>query len=102
MASSPKERLPVPGTFPVVEERFNFIVCDLEEVYREMLLRHNINWCCHSSRFADKERSDIRKKDISAMLPIIDEPVHTLNKQYHCMTLIAKSIEHLNPGQIAV
>ena len=62
----------------------------------------NSTWVPWAQHHAAKERSEVRRKDISAMLPIIDEPVHTLDMQYHCMTLIAKTIEHLNPGQIAV
>ena len=36
------------------------------------------------------------------MLPLIDAPVHTIASQYHCMNIIMKTIDYLNPGQIAV
>ena len=37
-----------------------------------------------------------------SLLPLIDAPVHTIASQYHCMNIIMKTIEYLNPGQIAV
>ena len=36
------------------------------------------------------------------MLPLIDAPVHTIASQCHCMKIITKTIEYLNPGQVAV
>ncbi len=59
-------------------------------------------WIPWAPFHAAKQRSEVRRTDISVMWPIIDEPVHTLDMQYHCMTLISKAISHLNPGQIAV
>ena len=44
----------------------------------------------------------VRLHNISAILPPIDEPVHTLDMQYPCMTLILNTIKVLNPGQIPV
>ena len=51
---------------------------------------------------AGKHRSIVRLPDISAILPPIDEPVHTLDMQYHCMNIISDTINTLNPGQIPV
>ena len=36
--------------------------------------------------------------DISAILPPIDEPVHTLDMQCHWMNIISNTISTLNPG----
>ena len=40
--------------------------------------------------------------DISAVLPPIDEPIYTLDMQYHCMNNILNTINTFNPGQITV
>ena len=44
----------------------------------------------------------MRVPDINAILPIIDQPVHTLDMQYHIMAMISKTISLLNSGQLAV
>ena len=51
---------------------------------------------------AGKHRSIVRLPDISTILPPIDEPVHTLDMQYHCMNIISNTINTLNPGQVPV
>ena len=51
---------------------------------------------------SDKCSAEPRSIDISAILPPIDEPVHTLDMQFHCMNIISKTINVLNPGQIVV
>ena len=56
-------------------------------------------WSRHHSF---QKRSNVRTCDISAILPLLDEPVHTLDMQYHLMVIIQKMIQILNPGQIAV
>ena len=43
---------------------------------------------------------DTRKPDISAIFPLIEAPVHTLDTQYHCMEIIEKTTQLLNSGQI--
>ena len=57
-----------------------------------------VPWAKHHS---SKKRTNVRSLDISAIIPPIDEPVHTLDMQFHCMELIIKIINALNPGQIA-
>ena len=39
---------------------------------------------------------------MSAILPLIDAPIHTLDTQYHCMKIFEKTTLLLNPGQIFV
>ena len=58
-----------------------------------------VPWARHHS---SKERSKVRPQDISAILPLIDAPVHTLDTQYHCMDIVDKTVKKLNPGQICV
>ena len=43
-----------------------------------------------------------RKRDISGVLLLIDAPLHTLDRQYHCMKIVEKATQLLNPGQIFV
>ena len=43
-----------------------------------------------------------RKPHISAILPSIDAPVHTLDTQYHCMEIVEKTTQLLNSSQIFV
>ena len=52
---------------------------------------------CHSQR-----SNHTRKPHISAILPLIDASVHTLDTQCHCMEIVEKIIQLLNPGQISV
>ena len=59
-------------------------------------------WIPWAKFHASKNRATVRSLDISAILPLIDEPVHTLDMQYHCMNIISNTINILNPGQIAV
>ena len=39
---------------------------------------------------------------MSAILPLIDAPVHTLDTQYHCMEIVEKTTQLLNSSQIFV
>ena len=57
-------------------------------------------WVPWAKHHAGKYRSIVWLPDISAILPPIDEPVHTLDMQYHCMNIISITINTLNPGQI--
>ena len=57
-------------------------------------------WVPWAKHHAEKHQSVVRLPDISAILPSIDEPVHTLDMQYHCMNIISNTINTLNPGQI--
>ena len=59
-------------------------------------------WVPWSRHHSSKERSKVRPQDISAILPLIDAPVHTLDTQYHCMDIVDKTVNKLNPGQICV
>ena len=40
--------------------------------------------------------------DISAILPLIDAPINTLDTQHHCMEILEKLTQLLNPSQICV
>ena len=43
-----------------------------------------------------------RKPDISAILPLIDASIRTLYTQYHCIEIVERTTQLLNPGQICV
>ena len=55
-------------------------------------------WARHHSQ----RSHHTRKPDISAMFPLFDAPVHTLDTQYYCMEIVEKTTQLLNPGQICV
>ena len=55
-----------------------------------------------SKYHSNKERNIPSVKGHYSLLPLIDAPVLTIGSQYHCMNIIMKTIEYLNPGQIAV
>ena len=44
----------------------------------------------------------IRKPDISAILPLIDAPIHTLDAQFYSIEIVEKTTQLLNLGQICV
>ena len=54
------------------------------------------------ARYHSQRSHHTRKPDDSAILPLIDAPVHTLDTQHHCMEILEKMIQLLNPGQICV
>ena len=49
---------------------------------------------------AGKHQSVVQVPDISAILPLIDQPIQTLDMQYHCMNIISNTTNTLNRGQI--
>ena len=55
-----------------------------------------------SKHHANEGRTKPGMKGIHAILPLIPKPVHTLESQYHCMDIISRTIEYLNPGQTVV
>ena len=57
-------------------------------------------WVPWGKHHAGKHQSVVRLPDISAILPPIDEPVHTSDMQYYGMNIISDTINTLNPGQI--
>ena len=57
------------------------------------------SWSQHHAR---KKRSSVRQTDINVILPLINDVVHTLDMQYHCMDIIKRSTALLNPDQIPV
>ena len=59
-------------------------------------------WVPWAKHHAGKYQSVVWLPHISAILPPIDEPVHNLDMQYHCMNVISSTISSLNPGQIPV
>ena len=50
------------------------------------------DWVPWAKHHAGKHQLVIRLPDLSAILPPIDEPVHTLDMQYHCMNIISNTI----------
>ena len=59
-------------------------------------------WIPWTKRHTGKHRSVVRLPDISAILPPIDEPVHTLDMQHHCMNIISNTVNTLNPDKMPV
>ena len=57
---------------------------------------------CWSSFHANKSRSIVKQNDISSIMPLIREKVHTLDTQYHCMKIICDTIEVINDGQTPI
>ena len=57
------------------------------------------SWSKHHSQM---NRFSVLVPGVNAILPLIPEPVHTLNMQYHCMKIIMQTVNFLNPGQIPV
>ena len=55
-----------------------------------------------SKHHANQRRREPSMKDIHALLPLIPKPVHTLQNQLHCMNLIMRTINYINPSQTAV
>ena len=55
-----------------------------------------------SKYHSNKECNVPSVKGNHSLLPLIDAPVYTIASQYHCMNIIMKTIEYLNPGPIAV
>ena len=55
-----------------------------------------------SKYHSNKEHNVSSAKGYHSLLPLIYAPVHTIASQYHCMNIIMKTIEYLNPGQVAV
>ena len=56
----------------------------------------------HWSKYHSGNASNISVKGINAALLITLKTVHTLSTQYHCMVIIKKTINYLNPGQTPV
>ena len=54
------------------------------------------------SKYHSDNASNISVKGKNVVLPIIPKAVHTLSTQYHCMEIIKKTINYLNPGQTPV
>ena len=54
------------------------------------------------ARYYSQRSHHTRKLDISAILPLTDATVHTLDTQYHCMEIVEKTTQLFNPGQICV
>ena len=44
----------------------------------------------------------MKKVDISSIMPLIRDKVHTLDTQYHCMKIIAETIKVINPDQTPI
>ena len=57
------------------------------------------SWSKHHSQM---NHFSVLVPGVIAILPLIPEPVHTLNMQYHCMKIIMQTVNFLNPGQIPV
>ena len=64
------------------------------------LVNHSVNtWAQHN---ASKQRTKVQLCDITVILPLTDDVVHTLDLQYHLMLMISKITQILNKNQISV
>ena len=48
-----------------------------------------------------KKEQKLESKELIPLLPLIPKPVHT-ESQNHCMDIIKRTINNLNPGQTTV
>ena len=68
----------------------------------DWLSLYEIDEHCWSSFHASKGRKNVKKVDISSIMPLIRDKVHTLDTQYHCMKIIAETIKVINPDQTPI
>ena len=80
---------------------FQGTVDGLAETFKQALIEESTipSW---SKYHSNKERNVSSVRGYHSLLSLIDTPVHTIASQYHCATIIMKTIEYLKPGQIAV
>ena len=87
----------------VIIPDFDFKIMDSalseEKKFLDTFENNEYGW---SSYHASFKRTSVENTDISTILPLIREKVHTLNTQYHCMEIISKTIQLLNPNQTPV
>ena len=57
------------------------------------------SWAKHHS---EKHNFTVNVPGINVLLPLIPQPVHTIQTQYHCMKIIKKMSNFLNPAQTPV
>ena len=61
-----------------------------------------ITSACLKQHHAAKKCNDVRKTGINTILSLIRAPGHTLDTQYHCISIIKSTINKINPGQTPV
>ena len=49
--------------------------------------------------YSKKNRSIVVIPGTNVLLPLIPQPVHTLQTHYHCMKVIKETVNFLNPEQ---
>ena len=57
------------------------------------------SWAKHHS---EKHNFTVNVPGINVLLPLIPQPVHTIQTQYHCMKISKKTLNFLNPAQTPV
>ena len=67
----------------VTNPGFNFVICDLEQIYSEMLAGHGIYWSCHSSTFAD-----LLVEHVDGLIKVTTPKVRV------CFSTAVKDIDH--------
>ena len=99
---------PIKDIFFLLPVTFDLINDDYQKaVVEEHGWLQNVNksdedsssWAKHHS---SKQRSNVRMCEIQVILPLIKEPVYTLDTQFYCINIIKRTIDALNPGQVAV
>ena len=55
-----------------------------------------------SKYHASHHRKQLDLPGINTILPLLRAPVHMIDAEYHCMTIIKNAIEKLNPSQTPV
>ena len=55
-----------------------------------------------TSDHVSQKRYKKRRKEFTAVLPLLREKLHTLSMQYHCMNIVTNTINKINPRQTPV
>ena len=80
-------------------ERYNKVIDEEIKWLDNVCLQKEITpW----DKYCEKNRSIVGIPGMNVLLPLIPQPVHTLQTQYHCMKSIKETVNSLNPEQISV
>ena len=71
----------------------------IDDELKWLSLLGKVGWSAH---YAFIERCCVKQNGVTTILPLIREKVHTLETQFHCMKIISKTIDFLNPGQTPI
>ena len=100
------EKLPYPNVHATYDPLRTTVVPDFEFEVLRIAIEEEFIWLSQlgiigwSVQHASMHRSLVKQVDITTILPLIREKVHTLYN--HCMDVISKTIKVINPGQTPV